>query len=57
MKKTSLPFTDEEQEHLSFLGSMLRREPTAEEEEQQRILDWFVDNKGKYKEAGGTRDE
>jgi hypothetical protein len=22
---------------------MLRREPTVEEEEQQRILDWFVD--------------
>jgi hypothetical protein len=41
-------FADEEEKQLSrYLGSMLRREPTEEEAEQQRVLDWFVDNKDK----------
>jgi hypothetical protein len=31
------------------LGSMLRREPT--EEETQRVLDWFVDNKDTFKDG------
>jgi hypothetical protein len=35
----------------SYLGSMLRREPTEEEAEQQKILDWFVDNKDKFKDG------
>ena len=30
---------------LSYLGSMLRREPTEEEAEMQRILDAWVDAK------------
>jgi hypothetical protein len=38
---------DEEKKQLSYLGSMLRREPTEEEAEQQRVLDWFVDNRDK----------
>jgi hypothetical protein len=51
MKKISDMFTDEEKKHLSYLGSMLRREPTEEEKETQRILDWFVDNKDKFKDG------
>jgi hypothetical protein len=43
MKKISDLFTDEEKKQLSYLGSMLRREPTKEEAEQQRILDAWVD--------------
>jgi hypothetical protein len=35
----------------SYLGSILRREPTEEEAEQQKILDWFVDNKDKFKDG------
>jgi hypothetical protein len=44
---------DEEKKQLSYLGSMLRREPTEEEAEQeaeqQRVLDWAGDTgfKGK----------
>ena len=38
---------DEEKKQLSYLGSMLRREPTEEQAERQRVLDWFVDNKDK----------
>ena len=49
MKKITEMFTDEEKKQLSYLGSMLRREPTSEEQEQQQILDWFVDNKDKFK--------
>ena len=45
MKKISELFTDEEKKHLTYLGSMLRREPTEEEAEQQRILDAWVDAK------------
>jgi hypothetical protein len=30
---------------------MLRSEPTEEEEETQRVLDWFVDNKDKFKDG------
>ena len=45
MKKISELFTDEERKQLSYLGSMLRREPTGEEAEQQRILDAWVDAK------------
>jgi hypothetical protein len=30
---------------------MLRREPTEEEKETQRILGWFVDNKDKFKDG------
>jgi len=38
-------FADEEKKQLSrYLGSMLRREPTEEEAEQQRV----VDNKDKF---------
>jgi len=51
MKKISDLFTDEEKKQLSYLGSMLRREPTSEEQEQQQILDWFVDNKDKFRTA------
>jgi hypothetical protein len=47
MKKTSDLFTDEEKKQLSYLGSMLRRESTEEEQEQQRILDACVDAKSK----------
>jgi hypothetical protein len=32
-------FTDEEQQHLSYLGSMLRQESSAEEAEAQEIID------------------
>jgi hypothetical protein len=39
MKKITEMFTDEEKKQLSYLGSMLRNEPTEEEAEQQRILD------------------
>jgi len=35
MKKISDLFTDEEKKQLSYLGSMLRREPTEEEEDFQ----------------------
>ena len=34
-------FTPEEQSNLSYLGSMLREEPTEEEEKQQQILDAY----------------
>jgi hypothetical protein len=51
MKKISDLFTDEEKKQLSYLGSMLRREPTSEEQEQQQILDWFVDNKDRFKDG------
>jgi hypothetical protein len=37
MKKISNLFTDEEKKHLSYLGSMLRSEPSAEEAETQEI--------------------
>ncbi len=47
MEKLSDLFTDEEKKQLSYLGSMLRQELTEEEAEQQRVLDWFVDNKDK----------
>ena len=40
-------FADEEKKQLSYLGSMLRREPTEEEAEQQRILDAWADAKSK----------
>src|SRR5438105_15442327 len=43
MKKISDLLTDEKRKQLSYLGSMLRREPTEEEAEQQRILDAIVD--------------
>jgi hypothetical protein len=36
-------FSDEEKQHLSYLGTALRREPTDEEVEQQRLLDWHSD--------------
>ena len=39
MKKISDLFTDEEKKHLSFLGSMLRREPSEEDQEVQMILE------------------
>jgi hypothetical protein len=39
MRKTSNLFSDEEKKQLSYLGSMLRREPTKEEAEQRRILE------------------
>jgi hypothetical protein len=39
MKKICDLFTDEENEELSYLGSRLRREPTEEEEEVQRVID------------------
>jgi hypothetical protein len=39
MSKISDLFSDEEKKQLSYLGSMLRTEPTEEEQEQQRILD------------------
>ena len=42
---------DEEKKQLSYLGSMIRREPTEEEAEQQKILDRFVDNKDKFKDG------
>jgi len=45
MKKISDLFTDEEKKQLSYLGSMLHQEPTEEEQEQQRILDAWVDAK------------
>ena len=51
MKKISDLFTDEEKKQLSYLGSMLHQEPTEEEEETQRVLDWFVDNKDKFKDG------
>lgn len=44
MKKISDPFSDEEKKQLSYLGSMLRREPTEEEKETQRVLNWFVEH-------------
>jgi hypothetical protein len=34
-------FSDEEKDHLSYLGSMLREEPSEEEEAQQRFIDAF----------------
>jgi hypothetical protein len=39
MKKISVLFTDEEKKQLSYLGSTLHKEPTQQEQEQQRILD------------------
>jgi hypothetical protein len=42
-EKISDLFSDEEKKQLSYLGSMLHQEPTQEEEEQQRALDWFLD--------------
>ena len=47
MKKISDLFSDEEKVQLSYLGSMLHQEPTDEEQEQQRILDAWVDTKAK----------
>jgi hypothetical protein len=44
-------FSDEEKKQLSYLRSMLHQEPTEEEEETQRVLDWFVDNKDKFKDG------
>ena len=57
MKKISDLITDEEKKHLSYLGSMLRREPTSEEQEQQQILDWFVDNEDKFKDLIGLKED
>jgi hypothetical protein len=34
-------FSDEEKAHLNYLGSMLRVDPSDEEEEQQRIVNAF----------------
>ena len=34
-------FSDEEQEHMNYLGSMLHVDPSDEEQEQQRIFDAF----------------
>ena len=45
-------FSDEEKRQLSYLGSMLRQEPTEEEAEMQRILDWFIEHGAKGKGAG-----
>jgi hypothetical protein len=39
MNEISDSFTDEDKEHLSYLGSMLRQEPSAEEQEAQDIID------------------
>jgi len=47
MKKISELFTDEEKKQLSYLGSMLRTEPTEEEKETQRVLNWFVEHDAK----------
>ena len=44
-------FTDKEKKELTYLGLMLRREPTSEEQEQQQILPRFVDNKDKFKDG------
>ena len=52
MKKISDLFSDEEKKQLSYLGSMLRRKPTEEEAEQQKILDWFVEHGAKGKGKG-----
>jgi hypothetical protein len=38
MKRISELFSDEEKKLLSYLGSMLRREPTEEEMELERII-------------------
>jgi hypothetical protein len=35
-------FSPEEQEHLSYLGSMLRREPTQEEEEADKMFELIL---------------
>jgi hypothetical protein len=46
MKKISDMFTHEEKKQLSYLGSMLQQKPTEEEQEQQRVLDAWVDARG-----------
>jgi ribosomal 50S subunit-associated protein YjgA (DUF615 family) len=43
MKKISDLFSEEEKRQLSYLGSMLRQEPTEEEQDHQRILDAWAD--------------
>jgi hypothetical protein len=47
MKKISDLFSDEEKKHLSFLGSMLRREPSEEEAEFEVMVDAWLRIKGK----------
>jgi hypothetical protein len=51
MRKISDLFSDEEKKHLSCLGSMLRRDSTEEEAEQQRVFDWVVDNRDQFKDS------
>ena len=39
IRRSAAMLPTKEKRQLSYLGSMLRREPTEEEAEQQRILD------------------
>jgi hypothetical protein len=45
--KGSDQFSDEEKDHLNYLGSMLYQEPTPEEEHMQKVLEWMEREKAK----------
>jgi hypothetical protein len=58
MKEISDLFSDEEKKQLSYLGSMLRREPTQEEEDFQKVVDAVEEHgimiKGKTVKPSGS---
>jgi hypothetical protein len=49
--KESDQFSDEEKKHLSYLGSMLHQEPSAEDAEFQRILEALEKSKAEGPKA------
>jgi hypothetical protein len=59
MSKISDLFSDEEKKQLSYLGSVLRREPTQEEEDFQKMVEAMEKHgmmiKGKIVKPSGSR--
>jgi hypothetical protein len=50
-------FTDEEKKQLSYLGSMLRRESTGEEAEQEALIEAILERGVKVKGKGPLAQE
>lgn len=57
MKKISDLFTDEEKRQLSYLWSMLRRETTEEEAEQEALIEAILEHGVKVKGKGPLAQE
>lgn len=53
--KESDQFSDEEKKHLSYLGSMLHQEPSAEDAEFQRILEALEKSKAEGPSVKGSQ--